>query len=277
MIKKVAPYKAIVERAAHRQEESLAAPEVSAHWYEHFRDAVASNEKVLNDQAICFFHLAEGAQLGSLVVGRKGSPTRFDFDKEAVSSFIDEESVFPIESTEEEQIADEGEDISENGVHAGTTSSPPRNDTRENTGQGIFVAHGKNKKPLEQLKKILEQFKIPYKVATDEPNLGRPISKKVRETMGACNCAILIFTADEELKDIEGNTIWRPSENVVHELGAAGYLYDDRIVIMKENTVTFPSSFADIGYISFEKDQLEAQAMEILRELIGFEIVKVST
>ena len=36
-------------------------------------------------------------------------------------------------------------------------------------GQGIFVAHGKNKRPLEQLKRILDQFRIPYKVAVDEP------------------------------------------------------------------------------------------------------------
>ena len=95
--------------------------------------------------------------------------------------------------------------------------------------------------------------------------------------MQACNCAILIFTADEEFKDKDGNTIWRPSENVVYELGASGYLYESRIVIMKEDTVTFPSNFRDIGYISFANDQLEAKAMEILRELIGFGIVKVST
>jgi predicted nucleotide-binding protein len=144
-------------------------------------------------------------------------------------------------------------------------------------GQGIFVAHGKNKKPLEQLKRILDQFKIPYKVAIDEPNLGRPISAKVKETMEACNCAILIFTADEEFKDKDSNTIWRPSENVVFELGASSLLYENRIVIMKEQSVVFPSNYRDIGYISFEKDQLEAKAMEILRELIGFGIVKVST
>ena len=43
----------------------------------------------------------------------------------------------------------------------------------------LFVAHGKNHKPLEDLKKILNEFKIPYKVAIDEPNKGRPISGKV--------------------------------------------------------------------------------------------------
>lgn len=144
-------------------------------------------------------------------------------------------------------------------------------------GQGIFIAHGKNKKPLEQLKKILEQFKIPYKVAIEEPSLARPISSKVREIMHSCNCAILIFTADEEFQGKEGNTVWRPSENVVYELGAAAYLYDNRIVIMKEEEVNFPSNFRDIGYITFKKDQLDAKTMDIFKELIGFGILKIST
>ena len=144
-------------------------------------------------------------------------------------------------------------------------------------GQGIFVGHGKNKKALEQLKKLLDQFKIPYKVAVEEPNLGRPIGEKVKEVMQSCNCAILVFTADEEFRTVAGETIWRSSENVVHELGASGYLYGKRIVIMKEDIVDFPSNFKDLGYISFAKDQLEAKALDVLKELIGFGIVKVST
>ena len=95
--------------------------------------------------------------------------------------------------------------------------------------------------------------------------------------MESCNCAILIFTADEEFNNSAGTQIWRPSENVVFELGASGYLYGNRIVIMKEEGVDFPSNFRDLGYISFSKDALASKAMDVLKELIGFGIVKVST
>lgn len=156
-------------------------------------------------------------------------------------------------------------------------AKPPEEITKKELGQGILVAHGKNKKPLEQLKRILDQFKIPYKVVIDEPNLGRPISAKVKQTMESCNCAILIFTADEEFFDKEGKTIWRPSENVVYELGASSYLYENRVVILKEEGLEFPSDFSDLGYISFVKDQLETKSVDVLKELIGFGIVKIST
>ena len=84
----------------------------------------------------------------------------------------------------------------------------------------IFVAHGKNKAPLQQLQALLTSFRIPHKVVIDEANLGRPISQKVRDTLQECGSAILIFTRDEQFVDKSGAEIWRPSENVVYELGA---------------------------------------------------------
>jgi len=140
----------------------------------------------------------------------------------------------------------------------------------------IFIGHGKNKIPLEQLKKILDQFKVPYKVAIDEPHTGRPISQKVADIMRNCSSAIFIFTADEEITDSEGNKISRPSDNVVYELGAATYLYGKNIVILKEEGVTFASDFSDLGYITFEKANIEAKATDLLRELIGLGLLKIT-
>jgi hypothetical protein len=100
-----------------------------------------------------------------------------------------------------------------------TTSQSPR---------PIFVGHGKNKAPLQQLQALLTAFQIPHKVVIDEANLGRPISQKVRDTIEECGSAILIFTRDEQFSDKDGKEIWRPSENVVYELGTTSYVYGDR-------------------------------------------------
>lgn len=274
IIRKIPPYMAIIERAAHYKEDSLLTTDVGAHWHDHFKSDVSSNEKILKDQAVCFFHLVSGASLGTLIMGRRGTATRISLVSDAISKFVAGDTIpMKEEETQEGEPPPGGEAQDQEGQE----TRPPSHITKKTLGQGIFIAHGKNKKPLEQLKKILGQFKIPFKVAIDEPNLGRPISGKVREIMDSCNCAILIFTADEEFQNKEGNTIWKPSENVVYELGAAAYLYDNKIVIMKEEAVDFPSNFKDIGYISFEKDLLEARMMDILQELIGFGIVKIST
>ncbi len=267
----IEPYRAIIERAAHRGDKSMTALDVAAHWHEHFLGEVSENEKILNDQAVCFFQLASGAGLGELVIGRRGSPTRFEFDTDAVITFS-EGKLGELETPPRDRPgAEETGDVVPEAIEKTPASEEPT------LGQGIFIAHGRDKKPLEQLKRILNQFKVPYKVAVDEPNLGRPIGEKVREVMQSCNCAILLFTADEEFLNKERETVWRPSENVVYELGATSYLYGNRIVILKEDGVDFPTNFRDLGYISFGKDQLEAKSMDVLKELIGFGILKVST
>ncbi|MBV9868021.1 MAG: nucleotide-binding protein [Abitibacteriaceae bacterium] len=162
-----------------------------------------------------------------------------------------------------------------NATHLGYSNESLKQQNNTPTpANAIFVGHGKNHKPLEQLKEILSEYKLPHKVAVQEANSFRPISQKVADTMKECSAAILIFTADEEFHDAHGNSIWRPSENVVFELGAASALYGGKIIIFKEDTVHFPSNFRDIGYISFEKDALSAKVSDLFRELISFGLIK---
>jgi predicted nucleotide-binding protein len=275
-------YSACLEWAYENGLEALSSADVGAFWHDHHRDELGTtNERQIAERATCFLKLCEGGGLGSYVVGRKGQPTRLDVDKDALEAFVHTREFAIADgctangatlAAESEKNGDFGERklANHSAEENGSATSPP-------LGQAIFVGHGKNKTPLNQLKGILDQFKIPFKVAVDEPNLGRPISDKVAQVMRQCNCAILIFSADEEFLDKDGKSIWRPSENVVHEFGASGLLYGKRIVVLKEDSVKLPTNFSDIGYISFAPDELAAKAMDVLKELIGFGIVKVST
>jgi len=141
----------------------------------------------------------------------------------------------------------------------------------------LFLAHGKNMKPLEELKKILDGFGIQYVVAVDEPHAGRPISAKVAQLMNECTAGIFVFTKDELFFRRQNNgemeETWRPSENVIYELGAAGILWERKIIILKEDGVNFPSDFSDLGYISFAEGEISAKAMHIMQELIKFKLL----
>ncbi len=271
----VRPYRSVLEWAHHNGCESLSADDVGAHWHDHHRDELGTdNERQINQRAVCFLKFAEAAGLGEFFVGRRGQLTRLEIDSEALRALITSGEFDP--DVADDDIYDV-EDHDEQGVATEVELERPSKPAEASVGNGIFIGHGKDRKPLEELKKILGEFLVPFKVATDEPNLGRPIGGKVKEIMEQCNCAILIFTADEEFFDKDGNSIWRPSENVVHELGAASFRYGDRIVVLKDERVTLPTNFRELGYIPFDSDQLGAKAMEILKELIGFGIVKVST
>jgi predicted nucleotide-binding protein len=139
----------------------------------------------------------------------------------------------------------------------------------------IFVSHGKNRVPLQQIQTLLSSFQIPHKMVADEANPKRPISQKVRDILQECGSAILVFTRDQQFFDSEGTEFWLPSENVVHELGAASFLYGDRIVVFKEKGTYFPIAFQSIGSIEFESNDIQARTADLLKELIGFGLVRV--
>ena len=157
-----------------------------------------------------------------------------------------------------------------------TPPRPPTAPEKRKRPNKLFIGHGRNKKPLEQLTKILRDLGIPYLVAEEEANVGRPISKKVRDTMDQCGAAILIFSADVEHFDKDQKSIWHSSENVSHELGAAAVMYDDRVILFKEQSVDLASNFSGIGYIPFEKDRLDAEMSALLRELVALKFLKLS-
>jgi predicted nucleotide-binding protein len=187
-------------------------------------------------------------------------------------------------SSQENLAGGEDREDGETGQHESPEPQPSQPPAQTQTPtrptppakNAIFLGHGKNRVPLQQLEKFLSEYKIPHKVVIDEANQGRPISQKVSDSMHECGAAIIVFTADEEFKNANGQTIFRPSENAIFELGAASALYGSRVVIFKEAGVTFPTNFRDIGYIEFEKDRLDAKVSELFRELIAFKLITVS-
>jgi predicted nucleotide-binding protein len=191
-----------------------------------------------------------------------------------------------IDDPSPEPTCSEGGDGEENGTgislpelqegqESTVASAAPAAKQTPQKPKNIFVAHGKNHKSLGDLKKILDQFKIPCRVGLEEAHAGRPISKKVAQLMDECSAGIFIFTRDEKFMNEAGEEIWRPSENVVYELGAASKLWDNRIILLKEEGVSFPSDFSDLGYITFAEGEISSKALEILNELVALGLVKI--
>ena len=147
--------------------------------------------------------------------------------------------------------------------------------SREERTVRFFIAHGKNHRPLAQLKALLDEWNVAYKVVQDEPHAGRPISKKVADTMKECTAGIFIFTTEDGNTDEAGKPLPQPNLNVVFELGAASLLYGRKIVIFKQSGVTFPSDFSDLGWISFDGDDLHSATGSLLKELIGLGAIRI--
>jgi predicted nucleotide-binding protein len=249
-----------------------------------FREFLIKNAGVPEEWAEdCIEHLLADARFAGLLDRQKtgewvdlsGSaipPTAYEFEDSLGTDGIEDDE-------------DDAEDDGYQGFAAGPVFGVRNGRSQEpapasSSPKSVFVAHGKNHKPLEQLKGMLKEVGVPYEVAVDEAHAGRPVSEKVATMMRErCSSAIIIFSADErflrEEPDGTQTEIWRPSENAVYELGAASVLYGRRIIIFKEDRVTLPSDFSDLGYISFHGDEIQAHWTELLRELKAHGIVEI--
>jgi hypothetical protein len=265
----VAPYKAFFQTFNNKKVPSTTA----------FKEFLIKNAEVAAERAEeCVQFILADARTAGLLREMKGGSQYVDLSGTPALSAEDEEresdDTLGLDVVDVADVEPAGEKMEISEIE---TPAPPASDGKP---KKVFIAHGKNRTPLEQLKNALDAFKVRYAVAIDEPNAGRPISRKVATLMrDECSSGIFIFTADErfvrENVDGEPEEIWRPSENVVFELGAASILYENRIVIFKEKGVSFPSDFSDLGYIEFEQDQLVAELGSLFKELVGLDILEV--
>lgn len=257
-------------------------PDIFKRIYTHYKDAKLPNDAFLKNILErefnidrewvdeCIAALVTNAKYVNILRDVSGSP--YIMLDTTESPFIT-----PSDNGKNSQEITDGDEPKENisAIKQPDSKKPTPPPPTADISKPIFIAHGKNKKPVEQLKGVLDQFHIPFVIAEEEPHSGRPISIKVAQSMQNCSSAIFVFTSDEEYVNSAGQKVFKPSDNVVYELGAASVLYGNKIVIFKEDGVEFASDFKDFGYISFEKDRLNAKAVDLLKELIGFGILKV--
>jgi predicted nucleotide-binding protein len=224
----------------------------------------------------CIAHILADARFVGFFRSFKGSEYVALQDAPSQLTVIDGNTEREPDSNPRLELLDEPEVAEPSSGHSAQTLTA----LEAATPKSVFVAHGKNRKPLEQLKDMLKEVGVPFEVAVDEAHAGRPVSEKVATMMrDRCSSAIIIFSGDEQFfrvgPDGEQIEIWRPSENAVYELGAASVLYGRRIIIFKEDKVTLPSDFRDLGYISFHGDEIQAHWTELLRELKAHGIVEI--
>ncbi len=264
VIRRVAPYAAIIERVAHKGEESLSATEVAAHWHTHFKDEVAGSDTILNDQAVCFFQVASGAKLGVLVVGRKGAPTRFDFDSNSVRAFIEGER----ESHDRPDIGvdpplQRPRDPAAEPDHGVPEAVPKSN--------RVFITHGKNRGIIDQLKEIVRFGKFEPVLAIEHETSSKPVPDKVLDDMRACSAGIIHIEAEETLIDAHGQPRHVLNDNVLIEIGAAMALFPKRFIFLVQSGVQMPSNLQGLYECRYSGDKLDGDAtMRLLKAFNDF-------
>lgn len=145
----------------------------------------------------------------------------------------------------------------------------------------IFISHGKDQTPLNELKEILIEFGLTPIVLNEQPSGGRTVMEKL-EAYSNVGFAFMLLTPDDLGGFVESGNKWsrpqrlrkflktahnRPRQNVILEFGYfVGKLGRSRVACLLKKPVEQPSDMQGIVYLSF-KESLQEIKPEILKEL----------
>jgi hypothetical protein len=282
VIDSISPYKSVLEWAHHHKMESITNVDVAAHWHEHHKEALGTdNDDTIKNNAVCFFHIAQAAGLGTLVIGRKGQVTRLDLDREQLKQYIEAgPSTPPWTAKSDEAIANVEvvTDVSQlapantKQVPAAsiTAQSPPAAaGTKPIADVRCFISHGSNMDLVEQVQTMLSLADIQSEVAVKEETSAIPVPEKVFSAMRKCTAGIIVVSVDERRKDTDGK--YTINDNVLIEIGAAFVLYEKRVVLLWDKRLSVPSNLQGLYRCEFEGNELSWSAgMKLMKAIRGF-------
>jgi Predicted nucleotide-binding protein containing TIR-like domain len=283
VIDSIPPYKSVLEWAYHQKMESMTNVDVAAHWHEHHKEALGTdNEDTIKNNAVCFFHIAQAAGLGTLKIGRAGHTTRLVLDREQVKQYIEagpstppwtaksDEAIASLEGTDPGQLSPENVDrLVAAHPAAEPTPAPSTPPAKTTSDIRCFISHGSNMDLVEQVQTMLGLADIQSEVAVKEETSAIPVPEKVFSAMRRCSTGIIVVSVDETRKDKDGK--YSINENVLIEIGAAFVLYDKRVVLLWDKRLSVPSNLQGLYRCEFEGNELSWSAgMKLMKAIRGF-------
>jgi hypothetical protein len=243
-----APYGSIIVRTVHLKKNVILSTEVANYWHQHFSAEVSFG--MLNHQTVCFFRVAEGADLGRLVVGRKGQQTRFELAEENARAFV--ASIAPSPIGTEFDVDDALTRAASPGSLGGSKPEPA-------LGQGnrVFITHRINTKTLQQVKELVAFGKFTPVVAQDRET-AKSSPHDVMEEMRGCDTAVVHVGVGGLISETKAPHI---SGDVLMEIGAAIALFGRNFILLVEEGVELPAPLQGLCECRYNGDELDTLAM----------------
>lgn len=260
IIKFIHPYRAFIESIYyHGALDSIDIVDVIRFWHEHFKEDIGDKEDTINAQAVCFFRVCEGANLGKVKKRTKGSNTRLEINRESLESSINQ---IGNDSTEVEPM------LEVIGLESKKTILPEHEKGKKN----VYISHGKNRKFLEPISALLEIADLDAVISIDTESVSKSLSEKILSEMKRCSAAIIHIEDEMHLKTENGQDFIQLNPNVLIEIGAALALFDHNFILLVKDGVELPTNLSGLYEVRYSGDTLEASdAIRLIKAIKEFE------
>lgn len=227
--------------------------DVAAFWQEQYAEAIDDrDEKTVEGAVVCFFHLCQAAELGTVTIGKRGQPARLHVERSELASYIQPPR---LPATVEMFSGDPPlaqTDPATKGIES--SQARERDEKRRAGGLRLLISHGKKTEIVHQIQVALGLADIAGVVVERKERSaggeGGPVAEHILYAMRQCDAAIIIVAAEDCSQDQTGG----PSlnEEVLVEIGAAFVFYDRRVVLLWDDNVPFPNNLQNLSRCRFE-------------------------
>ena len=176
--------------------------------------------------------------------------------------------------------------------------------TEEPVSKNVFIVHGREDKPVQELKSMLFELGLKPIILHEQASGSLTVAEKIEKYSDDVGYAFVILTPDDagclwadianfkeelagpwlnrpilmtypDIKQVSDSLKPRARQNVVLEFGYfMGLLSRKRVCCLYTGNVELPSDMQGIVYISFE-DSVNEQRIMIMKELqeVGYELI----
>jgi hypothetical protein len=233
--------------------------DVAAYLKGEFEPLVAAaGPKGAEEGVVCFFHLCQAAELGTLTIGKRGQPARMRVEREGLEEYVERRGAE--RAVTRPRAEDEGE-AGEEEVLGGTRQ-----------GTCLFISYGGQ--PAHVVAQIQTVFELAgikshasRRAALDGPEVL--VADEAAEVMRRCDAALVLLSAEDCRPDGSGETA--VSQRALVEIGAASVLYERRVLLLLEGPAELPAGLDSLPHVTVGEGGLTWEVgIELLKAVRRF-------
>ncbi|HYO63879.1 MAG TPA: hypothetical protein VER08_09630 [Pyrinomonadaceae bacterium] len=293
LLDQTAPYRAALEWMHADALELVTHGDVAAFWQRAYGEALDHEDRSMEGNVVCFFHLCQAAELGTVTIGKRGQPARLRVERDELAAHVNagpraatpETGGGEVElhdahvarqepSTERRDAADERRDASHERRES-FAAVPPRASAYGSSPR-VFVSAGRESQLLGRVRTALELADIESRVSVrperDAETRGGAglVSDEVFRAMRQCEAAAIVISRDDFETDAAGEPALRQS--LLVQIGAAFVLYERRVVLLWSCGLEVPPGLRELPRVAFEGDELTWESgVGLLRAVRDFQ------
>ena len=222
-------------------------------WRENQGLEIGDEEK-LESYAASFFHLCHAADIGMLIMGRKGQPTRLRIYPEEFEAYI--QTVGQEKEIKEESI---GSPSLRAYRHAWRQPSPP---SPSQSMPRVLISHSGDVKAVERILEMLELVGLPFDVIERSAERNLPLSDQTLKAFQRCNVGAFLLRNE----DLDSNKSLC-ANGLFIEIGAAFVHFDRRVILVLKGNGPLPQGLQQLQACRYESDVTWEVAVELAKKI----------